>query len=224
METGAVLFDLDGTLVDSLPDLVAALNRLLAEQDLRAITIDEAVTMVGDGAGALVARALSHLQSPVEEAELTEEWLPRFLAHYDQGLTVETKLYPGALETLVQLERGGWRQGLCTNKPEAPSREILQAYGLLPFLPVVIGGDTLAERKPSAMPVLTAIERLGASPGRSVMVGDSKNDVLSAHAAGIPAIAVSFGYSLAPAKELGADVVIDHLSQLPDAVEALLQS
>ena len=218
---GALLFDLDGTLVDSQRDLATAVNRLLGEAGLAPLTLAAIAEMVGDGAGKLIARAFATWGRPDAADDEAAARLARFLAIYDEGLTLETRPYPGVLETLAALGRAGWTMAVCTNKPEAPSRRILAELGLEGFFAAVAGGDSFPTRKPDPGHLLAALASLGAKPAHSVMVGDSANDVTSAQQAGVTAVAVAYGYSRVPVAELGADCVIAEFHELPAALAAL---
>ncbi len=215
----SLLFDLDGTLVDSAPDLAGALNRLRAEQGLAALAIAQVKGMVGDGVAKLVERGLppSHRAAPGDHEGLVN----RFLEIYEARLTAETRPFPGVVETLEELAAAGRRLGVCTNKPEAASREILANLGLERFFATVGGGDSFAERKPAAGHLLATLARMGAVADSAVMVGDSPNDVLSARNAGLPVVVVAYGYSRVPPAELGADALIERFADLPAALAAL---
>jgi phosphoglycolate phosphatase len=219
---GSLLLDLDGTLVDSAPDLAGALNRLRAEQGLAALALAQVKDMVGDGVAKLVERGLpsSGAAAPGDRDRLVR----RFLEIYEARLTAETRPYPGVVETLETLAAGGWRLAVCTNKPEAASREILEGLDLGRFFAAVGGGDSFAERKPAAGHLLDTLARMAAAPASAVMVGDSHNDVLSARNAGLPVVLVGYGYSRVPPAELGADVLIERFDELPAALEALVGS
>jgi len=215
----ALLVDLDGTLVDSLPDLMAALNRLLAAEGQASLNAAEVRPMVGDGAARLVERAFAARGGPgdVPLPALVE----RFLAIYEADPVAQTRPYPGAAETLEALAAAGWRLAICTNKPEAASRKVLQGLGLAGLFQEVAGGDSFPVRKPDAGHLLGALGCLDVLPRHAVMLGDSHNDLQAARNAGLPVILVSFGYTRTPARELGADAVIDHFDELPDALARL---
>ena len=217
---GALLLDLDGTLVDSAPDLAAALNRLRAEQGQAPRTLDEVKAMVGDGVAKLVERGLPPAATPAEFDRL----VARYVALYHERQTALTRPYPDVVETLRALSDEGWRLALCTNKPEAASREILAAFGIDRLFAAVGGGDSFAVRKPAAGHPLATLARMAAPPGSAVMVGDSPNDVLSARGAGLPVIVVGYGYSRVPPAELGADAVIERFAELPAALAGLAAS
>jgi phosphoglycolate phosphatase len=214
---GALLLDLDGTLVDSAPDLAGALNQLRAEQGLSALALDEVKAMVGDGVAKLVERGLPPAAATADPDRL----VGRYVELYHARQTALTRPFPGVVETLRALNTAGWRLAVCTNKPEAASREILAAFGLDGLFAAVGGGDSFAERKPAAGHLLATLARMAAEPSSAVMVGDSPNDVLSARKAGLPVIVVGYGYSRVPPAELGADALIERFAELPAALAAL---
>ncbi|HET6468204.1 MAG TPA: phosphoglycolate phosphatase [Geminicoccaceae bacterium] len=216
----AVIFDLDGTLVETAPDLHRVLVQVLGEVGVPAPSLDSVRHMVGDGARALVERALRSA-GEVPAAARLDRLYHRFLDLYTAEPCRESFAFPGVPEALATLAHAGVAQGICTNKPQRPSELLLAALGLAERFGSVIGGDVLPVRKPDPAHLGAVLRALGASPPRSVMVGDSRNDLLSARAVGIPCVLVSFGYTTIPARELGAEAVIDHFEQLPAALRAL---
>lgn len=215
---GAILFDLDGTIVDSVPDLAGALNDLLQELGHRQLELDAVRLMVGGGVPKLIERALRALDVAESDAK-SEKLTGRFLELYTPRATRLTRLFPGAYELLEQLHGAGIGLGVCTNKPEAVSRRILEELGVAPMLGAVIGGDSLPVKKPDAGPVLTALEILNCTPERGLMIGDSGVDAQAARAAGIAIILVTFGYTRTPVAELGADATVDSFAEIPKALE-----
>lgn len=213
----AVVFDFDGTLIDSAPDLGLAVSAVLAEHGRRPVTSAEVRAMVGDGAAKLVQRAFA-ATGPALDSEAVPPVLGRFLEVYERLPVDPACLYPGVVETLESLAGRGIRLGLCTNKPERITRDLLNRLHLAPFFGAVAGGDTLPVRKPDGRPVAWVVERLGAATSTAVMVGDNANDVQAARAAGVPVIVVSYGYPRMPVAELGADAVIDQFDQLLAAI------
>jgi len=216
----AVVFDLDGTLIDSAPDLRTALNGLLAEHGRRPLTLPEVTAMIGDGAAKLVERAFAMT------GERAGENLPAltsgFLGYYEGKAAVETRPYPGVPETLAGLIADGIALGICTNKPEAPTREILCDLGLDGAFTAIYGGDTLdGVHKPDPRLVFAVLDALDASPENAVFVGDNANDVGAARAAGLPVILRAGGYTVVSAEQLGADVVIAEFDELPGALAGL---
>lgn len=217
----AIVFDLDGTLIDSAPDLHAALNRLLEAAGLAALTLDDVKTMIGDGVKVLVGKAFSAAGMSLGDDELAAK-CEDFLEDYEGNGAVLTRPYPHVAETLNRLQDDGLSLAVCTNKPEKATLGILDELGLGGFFDVVVGGDSLdGVRKPDPRPLLAVLERLGVEPDEAVMVGDSENDVAAADGADVPVIAVSYGYAKRPPAALGAALVIDGLGELPQALRRL---
>jgi phosphoglycolate phosphatase len=152
------------------------------------------------------------------------ELVERFISFYATGIAVDTQPYPGLVDALAELSRRGFGLAVCTNKREGLAHAVLDGTGLSSLFASVIGGDSLPEQKPHPRPLLEAIARADGSPDAAVMVGDSPTDIATARAAGVPVIAVDFGYSDRPASEFGADKVISHYEELARAVDALLPS
>lgn len=213
----AVVWDLDGTLVDSAADIATSLNRLLAAQDLPALGDDRIRDMIGEGVPMLIRRGLTaHGVSPDEV--LLGSLARRFMAIYSEVATASTRLFPGAREVLGILGEAGVSQAICTNKPEAITRQVLAGLDIAGYFGVVIGGDTLARNKPDPLPLQTTLQRLGVAAGHALMVGDSAIDVMMAHAAGVDVTFVTFGYGPEPTEPHRADYRIDSLSDLPAIV------
>lgn len=210
----AVLFDLDGTLVDSLPDLAAAVNRMLAKAGRAPLEPAEVKAMVGDGAATLVARAFA-ARGGLPGADVAP-LLADFLADYEPRSAELTRPWPGVVETLTALKARGLALAVCTNKPTKATREVLAVLSLDGFFEVVVGGDDTPALKPDPRHITLILDRLGLRADEAVMVGDSINDVLAAKAAGVASIVVGFGYARGPAAELGADHVINDFRQLLD--------
>jgi phosphoglycolate phosphatase len=211
----AIIFDLDGTLVDSAEDLRAAVNRLFRTLDLRPIKADEIKAMIGDGVLKLVERALVAADAdPAQKDTL----LPRFLELYQADPATRTRCYPGVVETLKALRQKDFRLAVVTNKPVSATNKILEALSLAEFFPVVIGGDSLPQRKPDPAQLHEAARQLGVDVDQTLMVGDNIHDVEAAHAAGMRCVAVSYGYHHCPPSEFNADHLIDRFGELPPLV------
>lgn len=216
----AILFDLDGTLIDSAPDLHAATNILLARHALGPLTLPQVVSMIGNGVKKLVERAFAAVGRPLE-ADALETEHEAMIGIYGDHLTVLTTLMPGAREAIEELRGRGVLLGVVTNKPQMPTEAILDHFHLSRFLGAVIGGDAGVEKKPAPDMIFAALERLGVAPEDAVVVGDSPADVGSARAAGVPVIAVRDGYTNVPVDELDADAVIATLADLDGALATL---
>ena len=213
-----LVFDLDGTLIDSAPDLATALNKVLVDARREPVTLHQVTQMIGDGVATLVERGFAATGGTPEDPG---HQLDRFHHHYNNATADLTELYPGVLETLRMLTETGYRMALCTNKPAAPTMAVLEAFGLTGFFEAVAGGDTFPVRKPSPGHLLGVLRQMEADPEHAVMIGDSPNDVQVALNAAVPVIAVSYGYRRVPAEEMGADLLIERFAQLPDALRQL---
>lgn len=216
----AILFDLDGTLIDSAPDLRASVNILLAGLGRPQLTLPRVRSMIGAGIPKLVERALAATGEPAEGEEfgrLVMEMMEIYASH----LTVFTTLMPGARDAIEAALESGALLGVVTNKPQRPTEAILDHFRLAGDMAVVIGGDAGPPKKPAPDILLAALDRLGIDPGQALMVGDSAADVAAARAAGISVSVVRNGYATMPADELGADLVIDDLRRLGEAVAIL---
>lgn len=212
----AILFDLDGTLVDSVRDLQEAVNTVLAEEGLRAIDEDETKSMVGDGAAVLVKRAIMAVGGDPSRSSIL---VNRFLEVYEANASCYTEAYPGVRDALEDLKKLGLPLAVVTNKPYRATIKIVENLGIQAFFRTIIGGDTLPERKPHPAPILLALKRLGVNPETALMVGDNYHDVQAARAAGVSAFAVTYGYSHKPHAELGADRLLTSLSELVPIVK-----
>ncbi len=205
-----VVFDLDGTLADTAPDLAAALNHALAALGREPVPAESVRHLVGHGARALLRRGLA--ATGEESEDLVEKGFPIFIDHYEANICVGTRLYPQLEPALDALCGQGVRLAVCTNKQEGLTAKLLEALGWGARFDAVVGGDTLAVRKPDPAPFHEAVARAGG--GRAVLVGDSITDADTARAAGAPFVAVSFGFSDRPVEALGADAVIDDYREL----------
>lgn len=215
-----ILFDLDGTLIDSVPDIAAAANLLLETENLPPLTVDQVRGMIGNGIAKLVERAFE-AHGITLEGDAQAAMTARMMEIYKDHLTVETTLLDGAEHILRAYARVGFRLAVVTNKPEAFSREILEHFDLGEVISVVVGGDTGPVRKPAPDMLLHALAELDASPSDALMVGDSPADIDAAKAASMASVAVRGGYTRIPVDDLGADIVIDSLGELPGAIEQL---
>lgn len=209
----AVLFDLDGTLADTLPDIADSLNLLLEENNLATFSSPEVRNMIGGGVAKLVERALRGRGRQPENEDM-EALVARFRNIYQPRSTAKTRLFPGALDLVSDLHSADVALGVVTNKPETISRQILDELGVLPFLGAVVGGDTGPTMKPDAGPVLSALQQLGSQPDVALMVGDSSADSGAARAADVSIMLVTFGYSRAPIRDVDADGYVDSFQAL----------
>jgi phosphoglycolate phosphatase len=219
--SGVVVFDLDGTLVDSAPDLIGSLNVILHEKGLPALALPAARSLVGRGARAMIEQGFAAAGEPLDAGE-TQALVRRFIAVYRDRIAFESRAFDGVETALDELAGAGARLCVCTNKFTDLSVALLDALDLSRHFAAVIGPDLAPAPKPDARHLITAIEAAGGRRERAVMVGDSAADVGAARAAGVPSIVVSFGYTEIAAAELGGDCVIDRFSELPPLVARLL--
>ena len=216
-----IAFDLDGTLVETAPDLIGALNGVLEENGLAALPVEAARALVGRGARALLEKGFATAGQPLGE-EQAPKLVARFIEVYRQRIARESLAYDGLEAALDVLGAAGATLCVCTNKPTELSILLLDALKLTSRFASVIGADAAPKAKPDASHFITAVTRAGGDPATAIMVGDSETDVLTARAAGAPVVVVPFGYTeIAPA-DLGGDILIQHFSQLPAAIEQLL--
>ncbi|GAA4810541.1 HAD family hydrolase [Sphingosinicella ginsenosidimutans] len=212
-----VLFDLDGTLVDSSGDLAASLNHVLKAMGRPVVDLETVKRLVGRGGRVLIREGLA-LSGESSEA-LVDEGYPIFLEHYAAHICDHTRPYPGVEAALDALVAAGASLAICTNKPERLTHLLIDALGWRGRFGAIVGADTLAVRKPDPAPAREAIARAGG--GRAVFIGDSITDAETARAAGLPFVAVSFGFADRPAEALGADAVIDRYAALAETLAAL---
>ena len=221
MPSPTIVFDLDGTLIDTAPDLIGTLNVILARHDVAPVAFNEARTMIGAGVKPLLQRGLASkgVKLPPEEIDrLFAEYLEVYAAH----IADRSRPFPGLERALDALTARGCRLAVCTNQLEWLSVRLLDALGLSPRFAAICGQDTFTMRKPDPDMLRLTIARAGGDTGHAVMVGDSMTDVATARAAAVPVIAVDFGYTETPPAALGADQLISHFDALPAAVAALI--
>ncbi len=202
----AVVFDLDGTLIDSEPDIRGALNRLLAERGLAPLPATIVTKMIGDGVRVLVERGLAHYGQPATAADVAA-----YLADYEAHAVDETAVYPGIPQALAALRQAGHALAVCTNKPAAAAREVLELLGLETFFSVVTGGDSTPYRKPDPRHLAATLAALGTDD--AIMIGDHANDMAAAHGLGVPSIFAEWGYG-----EAAGDFTASSAEMLPDLV------
>ena len=220
MIPAAVFFDLDGTLVHTLPDLVWFLNQRIVGAGLAPLDEEAVAGMVGDGARELVDRAFRARGRSLEAATLTAE-TAAFLTAYDAEPVRLTRPYEGVATVLAGLRASGLRTAVVTNKPEDISRALLETLGLIGLFDTVVGGDSAPRPKPAADPLRLAAARLGIPLASALMIGDAAPDLGAARAAGIPVVLIAGGYTRIPAQELGADAVVARFADLPGDAAAL---
>ena len=217
----SVLFDLDGTLIDSAPGVAWSLNKALAAEGRAALTVERVKELVGKGAAYLVADALIDTGGMIDDAH-RDRVKESFLNIYAENPIQDTIVFPGVFDVLQALKDAGVPMALCTNKPKITTTPVLDAFGLTPFFPVILCGDEVEHRKPDGRHVLDTIKALGTDPAFAVMVGDSENDILAAQDAGVPTICVSFGYCHIPFEELKPTVLINSFDAFHDALASIV--
>lgn len=217
----ALIFDLDGTLVDSALDVCASVNRVLDAQGRRPLTIKETQDMVGWGGRVLVEKALAKTGEAGTEEDI-DRTLDAFLVTYAEHPADHTTVYPGVIEALERYKAAGVKMGICSNKPSTTTPPVLDAMGLDGFFEVVSCGDAVPHQKPDGRHVLLCAEQLGATATTAAMIGDSENDINAAIDAGVRSVCVTFGYAHVPLKDIGADVLIDHFYDLDRALWKIL--
>lgn len=222
MTAPLVVFDLDGTLVDTAPDLVLSLNHTIGTAGLEPVSYSDLTYLVGHGGQVMIRRAFE-----LRGGHLSDDELPAmvdvFVKHYAHGMPGASAPYPGLVAALDRLQQAGFRLAVCTNKMEGLARRLLDGLGLSERFSAITGGDTFAVRKPDAGHLLETVRLAGGNAARTVMVGDSLNDVLVARNAGVPSIGVPFGYSDVAIASLEPSHVIDSFDELhPELVEDLI--
>jgi phosphoglycolate phosphatase len=213
----AVVFDLDGTLVDTAPDLWRATNHILLAQGRRPISLDDVRAFVGHGARALIARGLK-ATGDGGDPETIEKLNLEFVRYYREHIAEGSEPFPGAIALLDQLAEEGFRLGVCTNKLESLSVRLLEALDLLKYFDAVVGPDTIGLAKPDPSSYRETLRRMKRKIARSVLIGDSETDVLTARAAGVPVIGVTFGYTPRPVAEFRPDFLISHYDEAWEAI------
>ena len=221
LKGATIAFDLDGTLVDSAPDLIGTLNHLLAAQSIAPLPLDQARPYIGHGARWLIERGFS-AQGHAVPTDQMDILFERFITHYNAHSTDLTRPFPGVEQALSTLKDAGAKLVVCTNKRTALCPPILEGLNLARYFSAVVGADAVPAAKPDARHLLAAIAAADGDPARAVMVGDAATDAGAARNAGVPLILVSFGYTETPARDLAPDILVDHFDQMVEACANLI--
>ena len=220
---GNLLFDLDGTIIDSAPDVCASINQTLSTMGRPHITVDNTKALVGFGARTLCEKTLSITGEPGNEEDINF-LLTGFLEYYRKNPSEHTVIFPGALKALNHFKDAGIQLGICTNKPEATCFPVLDSLELRHLFSSVICGDTMEFRKPDPRHVFHTLDDMGADSSNAAFVGDSEADIEAANNAGLPSVLVTFGYCHMPFDNLKANAMIDHFDELDSALKAITPS
>lgn len=221
LEGWTIAFDLDGTLVDSAPDLIGTLNRLLVEEGLAPVAMEEAQKLIGSGARALLVHGFEAAGASVERAE-SDELFQRFLTDYTAHIADGSQPFEGVVETLERLTERGALLVVATNKRSDLSELLLQKLDLARRFAAIVGPDRVSARKPSGAHLKEAVAQAGGDPERAIMVGDAAPDAGAARDAGMPCILTTFGYTPVPVETLGGDVLIDAFEDVEEAIDGIL--
>lgn len=220
MTAATIVFDLDGTLIDTAPDLVDTLNVVFGREGLPPVPYETARNLIGGGARMMIARGIEAEGRTVAPAEI-ERLFQDFLAYYSEHIADRSQPFPGLVDALDALAANGCRFAVCTNKLEYLSVRLLKQLGLAHRFAVICGQDTFGVQKPDPEVLRRTIAAAGGTLRNAIMIGDSLTDIRTARAAGIPVIAVDFGYTDRPVSELGPDRIISRFAELPLAVAEL---
>jgi phosphoglycolate phosphatase len=218
-----LVFDLDGTLAETAPDLMAALNVVLASEGVAPAPVEAARRLLGAGGRVLIQRGFALAGRTLDPPTL-DRLFAAFLAYYNAHIADHSHLFPGVVAALDRCAAAGWRLAVCTNKLEHSSKLLLGELGVIDRFAFVCGQDTFGVGKPDPRPLIETIRAAGGDPANAIMIGDSLTDIATARAAKAPVIAVDFGYTDVPVAELGPDRVISHFDALFDAAAALLRA
>jgi phosphoglycolate phosphatase len=221
LQGAAIVFDLDGTVADTAADLISAANAALAEEGFGSASAGAIKPGVGYGTKAMLRGALASLQREVDEAQL-QRLSERLVAHYEDRIAEKTKPFPGFTDAAAALRADGAALVLCTNKRERLALKLVAALGIDALFDAIAGGDTFPFHKPDPRHITELVRLVGGTTSAALMVGDSEADMAAAQGAGIPAVAVRFGYAAIPAEKLGASAIIDHFEELPALARRIL--
>lgn len=221
MGLNTLIFDLDGTLVDTAPDLHAATNHVLSTLKRPPITMEQVRAFVGHGARALIARGCEATGEPVD-ARAIETLYQEFIIYYAANIAANSQPYPGLIALLERCRNHGIAMGVCTNKLESLSVQLLAALDMKKYFGAIVGPDTIGIAKPDPRPYVETLTRMGRDASGSIMVGDSETDIRTGQNAGVPVIAVSFGYTISPVSDFNPTHIIDHYDEAWGIIQSYL--
>lgn len=220
-EGHTIVFDLDGTLVNTAPDLLRALNHVLSDAGLASVNLDTIATMIGHGARAMIVKGMASQGVKPAEADLNQHFA-KFLEYYSNNVAVDSHPFEGAVEALDDLAARGALLAVCTNKKQYLSDQLLTSLGLSARFAAIVGADSVPVSKPDGGHIIHTITAAGGDPARAIMVGDSRTDERAARNAGLPFVFVPFGYEEETSDQIGPDAVVKHYSELVAALTELL--
>lgn len=224
MSRPTAVFDLDGTLIHTAPDLLDSLNHCLEAEGMQTASATDFTRFVGMGVKVMLERAFEAQQKTATPTQF-QQMFEKFLGHYSGNMPGKSQPYPGILDALDRLDAAGFDLAICTNKTEALATQLIAGLDLTRRFKVLTGGDTFAFRKPDPRHIIETVRKIGNDPERSIMVGDSRADINAAKSAGIPVIAVDFGYTDLHVREFEPSVIISHYDELTvDLTEKLLRA
>lgn len=213
MDDILIIFDLDGTLIDTSHDLLETVNYCLKTVDLEPVEYEQLAVLIGQGAKVMLTRAFNLRNRPISDRELND-FFELFISHYGENMPGRSKAYDGLAEALERLRSDGIRFAICTNKHESMARSLMEKLNMSDQFVTLTGGDTFPFRKPDGRHILETIKLAGGKLNRTIMIGDSINDIAAAKNARVPSIGVPFGFSDVPIEELEPDAVISHYDEL----------
>jgi phosphoglycolate phosphatase len=223
MTAPLLVFDLDGTLIDTAPDLIDTLNVVFAREGLQPVAYETARNLIGGGARTMIARGIES-EGRILEPKKLEQMFDDFITYYSAHVADRSRPFPGLVDALDALAAGGHRFAVCTNKLEGLSVLLLEKLALADRFETICGQDTFGIQKPDPEILRRTISAAGGTAEHAIMIGDSSTDICTARAAGVPVIAVDFGYTDRPVSEFGPDLIISHFAQLPAAVAAIFSA
>ena len=213
-----MVFDLDGTLVETAPDLHAALNHTLARKGLAPVSLGTVRMLIGDGAKAMIRKGLSHHGADIDNEEIEQVLWPTFLEHYETNITRRSVPFENCVEALSKLHQAGANLTVCTNKSQRLAERVLQGLNMMPYFSSVVGGDSLNVKKPDGQHIIETVRKGGGDPSRAILIGDAWTDERAARNAELPFIFVSFGYGVLSDQPYDRLRSIDHWRDMQQAL------